>query len=295
MSFSGGVDVRDGKPALDVNGPFAAEEITHAVDALPSAPRILAELAPLLQQADIPLDDIAALIRRDAGLTARLIAAANSAAYVGSVPSVTLDEAIARIGYRETYRIIGAVACAHLADKPLRLYGMTPQRLRENALFVALMMEELAPEAGLEPRAAYTIGLLRSLGKVVLNHIAGERGGVEPYGDCGLPLAGWEIETIGYSNPVVGAEVLRHWRFPDETADAVRDHYAPAETSGAATHLLNLTAGGAEDRDYGLPGESEYWQFTPANFAATSIDEKTVRWAGERARRAMSRISSALG
>jgi HD-like signal output (HDOD) protein len=137
------------------------DEIGSVVDSLPVAPRILAELAPQLQQTDVHVEDIAALMRRDAGLTARLIAAANSAAYVGAEPSVSLEEAVARIGYRETYRIVGAVVSSQLSNESLHFYGMKPQRLSDNALFIALVMEELAGGAGLDPRAAYTIGLLR--------------------------------------------------------------------------------------------------------------------------------------
>ncbi len=271
-----------------------SNDIASIIDGLPVAPRLLAELAPRLQQADAQVEDVAAVLRRDPGLTGRLIAAANSAAYAAAEPSQSLEEALARIGFRETFRIIGAVAAQHLADEPLRSYGVGPQRVRENALFAALVMEELAPEAQLEPRAAYTMGLLRSVGKIVLDRLAARRGGIEPFAPELGDLAEWEKAGVGRVNTEMAATVLQRWGFPEPTSDAVRDHYAPAETSPVASHLLNLAAGAAELRGYGLPGEGGYWLFTPANFAATGVDEGKLVWAGERAFRTLTRLSAAL-
>ena len=270
------------------------EQIDAIVATLPVAPRILAELMPRLQRVDVDLTDVAALIRRDAGLTARLIAAANSAAYTGGEPSASLEAAVGRIGYRETYRIIGAVASSQLSNAPLRIYGMPPHRLRENALFAALVMEELAPKANLEPRAAYTAGLLRSIGKPVLDRFATTRGNGRAYEPGAPPLAEWELAEFGDSNPEIGAYVLHTWRFPGPTVEAVRTHYHPADDPLAEAHLLNIAAGAADLRGYGFPGEEAYWTFAAKSFAVTGVDEGDLVWAGEQAHRALTRISAAL-
>lgn len=270
------------------------EDIVNIVDALPVAPRILAELAPKLQQINVHLADVATLIRRDAGLTARLIAAANSAAYVGTEPSASLEDAIARIGYREAYRIIGAVASAHLADEPLHFYGIKPQRLRENSLFIALVMEELASHINLDARSAYTIGLLRSVGKVVLDRYIRLTGNAAPYDPSQDAMADWELESTGHMGPETSAHVLATWRFPAETALAVMEHYHPNARSPIASHLLNLAAGAAQARDFGFAGEESYWQFTERTSALTGITQDELRHVSDRANRTLSRISAAL-
>lgn len=270
------------------------DQVASIIDGLPVAPRILAELAPHLQQTDINVDDVAALLRRDAGLTARLIAAANSAVYSSAEPAQSLEESLARIGYREAYRIVGAVAAQQLNDPPLRLYGIGPQRIRENALFTALVMEELADSARLEGRAAYTIGLLRSIGKVVLDRVAALRGEAPSLPAGTDDLAAWERSALGCTNTDLAAQVLQRWRFPESTSDAIRQHYAPDESAPTASHLLNLAAGAADLRGYGFPGEAGYWQFTPTNFAVTNVDEGKLVWAGERAFRTLTRLSAVL-
>jgi HD-like signal output (HDOD) protein len=270
------------------------EDIVNIVDSLPVAPRILAELAPKLQQTSVDLVDVATLIRRDGGLTARLIAAANSVAYVGSEPSASLEDAIARIGYRETYRIIGAVASAHLADEPLHFYGIKPQRLRENSLFVALVMEELAGSIDLDPRSAYTVGLLRSVGKIVLDRYARLTDNAVLYDPTEDAMSDWELQNLGHTGSETSAHVLTTWRFPAETALAVMEHYHPNARSPLASHLLNLAAGTAQACDFGFAGEESYWQFTDRTFALTRLDRDELTRVGECAKKALGRISAAL-
>lgn len=269
-------------------------ELAALAAQLPASPRLLAELAPRLQQIEVPLADVTALLRRDAGLTARLIAVANSAAYARAEPATSLEDAVASIGYTEIYRVVGALAARQLADEPLALYGIATHRFRENALFVALVMEELAGVTGAEPRAAYTIGLLRSVGKVALDRHGRIAPGPQPLAEDAA-LLDWERVNWGTSNAQIGARILERWRFPGETVASVREHYAPGADALATSHLLNLAAGAADLRGFGLPAEQSYWQFTPENFARSGVDEGRLVWAGERAFRTLQRISDALG
>ena len=269
-----------------------SEEVAGLVERLPAAPRMLADLGPKLAQVDIDVAEVSATLRRDPALTARLIAVANSAAYGSGDPVAALEDAIGRIGYREAYRIVGALASSQVANDNLDAYKIPVRRLRENALFVALVMEELAPHAGLEPKAAYTTGLLRSLGKAVLNRVLVAKGAAYEQGS--IALGEWEAAQVGYTNAELGGWILEKWRFPAETCAAVRDHYAPTEQSSVASHVLNIAAGAADWRDFGFPGETSYWQFAALNFARARVDEGMLIWAGERAFQALSRITTAL-
>lgn len=270
-------------------------DLSQLVQTLPAAPRLMADLGVKLQQTETPLSDVTGLLRRDLALTARLIAMANSAAYARAEPASSLEEAIACIGYREVYRLVGAVAAQNLSDEPLRFYGIEPQRFRDNALFVALVMEELAEATGHEPREAYTMGLLRSIGKVALDRHAREREGVVPLDGKTQAVTDWEKEHWDCSNADIGARILAAWRFSPATVEGIRNHYAPGPEGPATSHLLNICAGAADLRGFGLPGEENYWQFTAENFSQTGADEGKFVWAGERAFRTLTRISSALG
>jgi len=270
-------------------------ELLKVVATLPASPQLLAELGPRLQGADVELSEVTALLRRDVGLTARLIGMANSAAYARSEPAASLEDAVACVGYREVYRLVGAVAATQLADERLGYYGVDGRRLRENALFVALVMEELAESVGADSRAAYTMGLLRSVGKVALDRLARKNPAIQPFDPGTGSLTDWERAHWGCTNVEVAGKILRGWRFPDETIAAIGNHYEPAGQPAASIHLLNMAAGAADLRGFALPGEESYWQFSEENFTRTGVDQGKLVWAGERAFRTLEKICSALG
>ena len=103
--------------------PISREMLLHVVKVLPAAPQILAQLGRLLLDMRTDLSDATELLRRDAALTARIIRVANSAVYGTGQPSSSLVEALARVGFKEVYRLTGFAAVAQISDQKLPLYG----------------------------------------------------------------------------------------------------------------------------------------------------------------------------
>jgi HD-like signal output (HDOD) protein len=240
----------------------------------------LAELNALLQDVKNGLDEVAALLRRDAGLTARVIRIANGIVYNQGDPVGSLEEALGRVGYNEVYRVAGMASVAQLANFQLRYYGINAERLRENSLFVALVMEELARLGGLDARTAYTAGLLRSAGKIALDATAQrDLRYVRPplLGPGGLRA--WELEFFGLTNGAVAEAMLRGWRLPYDVYVPIRDHglQALAVEALKAAKLLNVAAGAAEAAGFGLSGETECWAKPSAALRQEfRIDDETL-------------------
>lgn len=248
------------------------EMLLHVVKTLPAAPQILARLGHLLLDVNADLGDISALLRCDTALTTRIIRIANSVVYNSGTPYASLEEALARVGYAEVYRLTGFAAIGQTSDQNLALYGITGAQLRENSLLTALVMEALAKPASLDPRAAYTAGLLRSIGKIALNRLTRDPAYAGSYAEHdGVPLGEWETGFTGIGNCEAGAFILGEWRFLPATCAAIRDHYVPRSSSSTLAHLLNLAAGAAERGGHGLPGERTYWEPTPARLAAAQV------------------------
>ncbi len=257
--------------------PPARESLLLGVNMLPASPQILSRLDPLLANLESSTEDITALLRRDAALTARIIRIANSVMYNPGQPLASIEEALVRIGFSEVYRVTGFAVMAHLSNQHMPLYDITGAQFRENSLLTALIMEGLARCAGVDTRAAYTAGLLRSTGKIALDRAmraSNRYDDIEPYARG--PLNGWELATFGTTNGDAAALVLDAWRFPGELIDAVREHYTCPDGVGRLTLLLHLAASAAERCGHGLPGEYTYWEITPEKFAAAHIDEPTL-------------------
>ncbi len=263
---------------------------------LPAGPRILALLGRRLFDFNTDLGVISDLIRCDPALTARIVRIANSVAYRGEIPLASLEEALARVGFIEVYRLTGIVAVAQISETALPLYGITGAQFRENSLLTALLMEQLAGAAGLDAPAAYTAGLLRSIGKIALNRLvvaAGESHNYEVDGQG--PLAAWETEVVGMTNCEAAAQILEEWRFPTETIAAISGHYAPDDAESALAALLNLAAGAAERCGHGWPGEFAYWGPSPEALAATGLDDAQLDEATRCALEKFGPIRAAVG
>lgn len=277
-----------------VASTFSDAELIQVAQELPAAPRLLVELGQLIRDVRTDSREVVALLRQDPALVARIIRMANSAAYARAEPAGSLEEAVAGIGFREVHRLVGAVAATQLADQKLTLYGVDGVRLRQNALFVAVNMEEIAEECGEEPRSCYTVGLLRSIGKMALEQLGRRDPQVRPYAESGeSELDTWEKKTWGIGNCDVAEKILVHWRLPHETVIAIKHHYRPAGKHNPVIHLLTLAAGSAEDRCYGLPGEEALLKITQENFVKAGLDQRTFLKAAERAQRTFQRLHAA--
>lgn len=252
--------------------PPNRESLLHAIRNFPVAPVILSRLGRMVADMQSPLEDIVTLLKRDASLTARILRVANSVMYnTSGEPCGSLEEAVFRVGFKEIYRITGLAATAQIVERQLNLYGVSVAQFRENALLVALIMEKLAPRAGQDQADAYTVGLLRSIGKIALDRWSQTPDLGEDYESTGSgPLAEWEMARLGMTNGVAAEIIMREWVFPEDSIQAIARHYQPPADAPLA-NLLNLAAGAAERCGHGWPGERFYFNPTEDQFAAARV------------------------
>lgn len=272
------------------------EILLHVAKSLPAAPQILAKLGHLRLEPDADLGEATGILKVDAALTARILRIANSPAYTSGAPYASLEQALARVGFVEIYRIAGVAAVAQLATQGLRMYGVEGARLRENSLLTALVMEEAAGSTPIDPQEAYSAGLLRSTGKVALDGL--KKDAAAPYdpledGD----LVEWEERRAGVTNCEAAAFVLTEWRFPSSLVSAIGHHYRPELCPGdrALTHLLCLAAGETGRLGLGLPGEGPLLAATPERLEAAGIDQGRLEAASAAAHRRFEVIRPTLG
>lgn len=270
---------------------LSREKIFEIAQSLPPAPKVLVGLGELLKDLNVGLDRVAELIKRDTALAAHLIRISNSVVYGGSgeVKVGTVEEAVNRVGFREVYRLVGLATAARLTDRALKFYNVPTEPLRANMLYTALVCEALAQECGFDARLAYTAGLMRTLGILVLDRVAELLTGVEPYNHEALgSYAMWEGRVFLFSNCDVADMILAEWGFPTETTEAVRDHYLlrEADYENRLACLLNLAGGIVAAAGNALPGEYVYWEATPRKLQILNLTTRKISKASERARAA---------
>jgi HD-like signal output (HDOD) protein len=262
-----------------ISAPLPRERLLHVVKTLPAAPQILARLGQMRLDPIADLNDVTALLRCDTALTARIIRIANTAAYTVGEPFASIEQALARVGFGEIYRIAGLAAVAQMTNQSLKFYGVSGVQLRENSLLCALLIEALAPKVGFDAQDAYSAGLLRSIGKIALEGFLRTGPKSEAFDPAaGRPLEEWERSQAGFTSGEAAAFVLAEWRFPASIATAISTHLFPdlSTPDGRLGQLLNLAASTAEVLGAGLPGEHSYWGGPDERLSGLDLTEPQV-------------------
>jgi HD-like signal output (HDOD) protein len=278
-----------------IASPPSRESLLRAARNLSAAPMILARLGRMVTDVDTPLEQITEILKCDTALTTRVMRIANSVAYSAGDPCASLDEAVLRVGFSEIYRLTGFAATTQIIEHRLGFYGVTAAQFRENALLTALIVEQLAAPADVDRPTAYTVGLLRSIGKIALDRWGSTNGANQDYEANGNgPLADWETANVGMNNGEAAEVIMKEWLFPAATIEAIRDHYQPSEDSKMAT-LLNLAAGAAERCGHGWPGERFYWNPTHEQYAVAGVTPDQVDAATRVALESFGPVRAAVG
>jgi HD-like signal output (HDOD) protein len=242
---------------LTASSQYTEAQLLELSNELPSGPRLLAEINGMLRDPSTDNDEIISVLRRDPALVARLLRVANSAVFARPEPIGAVEEAVMAIGFAEVHRVVGAMAATQLADRPLRLHGISGTRFRENALFTACLTQHLAQVSGLDPQSFYTAGMLRTLGIIVLEQqVARSPRIIPPFKSSGeADLFTWQRRHWGLDSSFVTARILRHWNMPGELAAAVECHLLSSNFPAREAALLRLAALITHREGYGLGGE----------------------------------------
>lgn len=275
--------------------PVTRDVILQHAQKLPAAPQVLGGLFEMLEDVNTDLDQIAAQIRVDPALSARVLRISNSAAFGSGSVAASIEEAVSRVGFAEITRLVGVATVVGLADKALQAYGISAMALRESLLLHALASEALAQRTMLDARAAYAGGLLRSVGVMILERVAqAERKGSVPTFDpkAGAGFGSWERIHFGITSVEVTTSILDEWRFPHELVVAIERHLAPEKEPMAA--ILHLAGAIVVAHRRALPGETKLWSVTPRLLATAGLDMPTWQEACGEAGKVFEHLRQAL-
>ena len=258
---------------------------------LPPALGIFSRLRAMLDDADTDLDDIVELLRVDPALTFQIIRLSNSALYGLRSRSQTLYEAVARVGFGEINQLVGLVVSRQVFQGDLTHYGIKAGQLWTNAVAVGSVAAACAARTGGNAGSAYSTGLMRNLGKIILNN---HTGAVKYPGEATQPdVFAWEKSVHGTTSPEATAVLLDHWRFAFDISGAICTHLTPETagefTAGAAT--LHLACALAAEWGQALPGEATGWRRDDAMCALAGLDAAQLEDVVAEARRQFDRFA----
>lgn len=250
---------------------------------LSPAPRVFQRLSTVIREPQVRIDEIVACVQIDATLAARILRLACSAGAGIPDPPASLAEAIERIGLYEVYRLVGAAMASDLYErKALPIYGLSGEEVWRNSVTTAAALESLCRRAGEDASTGYTLGLLRPVGRLLLQGLADEeeiRHGVARQPTAAL-VAAWEFNTFGTTSTEAVDRVFQLWGLPSSLSEPVRHHFAPSgdPSQHRTTALLHLACWIAAELGHGLAIEQHAWAPSASVLAQAGLSlEDAVR------------------
>jgi HD-like signal output (HDOD) protein/signal transduction histidine kinase len=221
---------------------------------LPAMPQILVKLLGHLQADDLGMQELAALIAKDAGITGKILAVANSSAYHRHNRSVNLEQSLVAIGTDMIKTLV-------ISDSVFQTFNSFPHSgstdLRafwKNSLTAATIARDLARRTDYnQPEEAYLAGLLHNVGRLALLATAPKEYAFNFNARDDEDLCAVEQRTLQITHAEAGAWLIERWQLDSFLADSVLYHHEPSERLEAAhpliriVRLAHLMAGHQED------------------------------------------------
>lgn len=194
---------------------------------LPHIPEIVRELIQSFNQKDPDLLRIADKIAKDPVLSAKLLRLANSARYGCSRQIATVRDAAVRLGTDTVRNLVLASALVESVDA---VPGIDLKHYWSHVFEVAELTKLLDKHLGGRGENAFTCGLMHNLGRLVMHkglpeNLVSRITDLEPL----KGRANAEQAVVGFDYAELGAELAKHWSFPDFMCDAIRWHYNPTK------------------------------------------------------------------
>lgn len=202
---------------------------------LPPAPTAAVRVVSLIRSGDYNVKTLESIIQVDEALSFAVLRLGNSAAYGAPGRTFNLNQCIARLGAKTLSKLILEQSTRSCFGRAGKAYGLRREDLWRGAIGGAIAADLIATRHGHpDPSLCYTCGLLRDIGKLVIEEMYG---GEAPelleqasHLECHLER---ERAVFGVDHAELGAALAEHWRLPDPIPDAIRYHHEPPTPTDA--------------------------------------------------------------
>lgn len=217
------------------------KEIVSGIDHLPSLPTIFTELQRVLQKEDATAEDVAEVIEKDIGMTAKLLQLVNSS-FFGLFQKVDSPaRAVKLLGF-DTIKIL--VLGVHIfSEIKMDSTIVSAEFLQQHSMMVAQCSKKIASESSDDMELinnSFLAGMLHDIGRLLLLSHLGETYVplLEQAKANGMALVEAENQNFNANHSDIGAYLIGLWGFNAEILEAIAYHHNigtyPRDTFSAA-------------------------------------------------------------
>jgi len=213
------------------------ERIAAGQFELPMLPEVATRVMSATQDDNCDSKKLAEMIHRDAALAGHVLRIANSPLYAPTVPIVSLQQAVSRLGMKKIREIALLVACQ---AKVFRVPGFD-QKVRalfKHCVAAGAYAQEIARLRRWNVEESFLCGLLHDAGKPVLLQLLSD---VQKEQKIGIE-ANLVEDVLDEMHASVGARLVESWKLPERLVETIACHHRPndARTSGQSAMMTNM-------------------------------------------------------
>ncbi|CAG0948871.1 putative transcriptional regulatory protein TcrX [Phycisphaerales bacterium] len=227
-------DARSRDTLKEMTPLVTAEELRKILDKSGELHALSPAVGRVMQMAsrpDVPADDIARVIKQDPGIAMKILKLANSAVYTRGAPVDSVLCAVRRIGMEQIRQAVMNIGVVEQFSGSEPGISLDTRKFWEHSIAVGLFAAGIIAATGgsaADTDAAFTMGLLHDVGRVLLAEQLGNRYTkvIEASRHLELPLEVVEKRLLGCTHADFVEKVLTSWRFAGSLVKPVVLHHA---------------------------------------------------------------------
>jgi putative nucleotidyltransferase with HDIG domain len=213
--------------------------IVGKIEKLPSLPRVYSQLMSALADERTSNRDVAAILKQDMAMCAKMLQIVNSAFFRLSRSIGKIEEAVAYLGLNTVKHVALAVEVFANRDAHGNLAGLSLEALQKHSLLVAGIASSMFTQQH-DKEDAFVAALLHDIGKLLLatelpDHVLRV---VDTMRREGGAMHAVEQRLCGVTHAEAGAYLLGIWGLPYPMVEAVANHHVPGRVEQPAFDLL---------------------------------------------------------
>ncbi|MDR2870718.1 MAG: HDOD domain-containing protein [Deferribacteraceae bacterium] len=206
-------------------------KILAKAESIPMLPRFVDKLITMTGKGvtEGSIDDVSREIRKDQGISGRVIRMVNSSFFGLRQQVNSIDRAIVLLGFQAIKSLALAASAGSYYNKQFAMYNSTGPVLWQHAYTTALIAEMLASELGMDTDSLYLAGLFHDIGKTIMvDFLVQEVASAED-----------ERRQLGIDHAEVAWLVVRRWKLSEDICTAIRHHHMRSTGEPDASMLLH--------------------------------------------------------
>jgi len=205
--------------------------VVERIVCLPTMPQLARQIAVMVDDPKSSAGQVGDAIKRDPATAARILRLVNSAYYGLASPVKTVQQAVSLLGFKVIRSVAVSTSLPSAFKGLVNCSAFSQERFWKHSLLTACLCKSIAKKCrGIDSEAAFDLGLLHDLGKLVLACYTAEHTTaiISKARDKQLSYDRVEKDILNTTHGEMGAWLANRWNFPRTLVSEIREHHAPA-------------------------------------------------------------------